>query len=299
MKYRHTQVGWQVYGPLIAGGLVVFALMGRDADVFGVLALVLAAVFVMFGWLTVDIDDRRLSIVFGLGLVRRRIQLSSIRAFASVRNAWWYGWGIRLTPHGILYNVSGLSAVEILLDDGRRMRVGTDEPEAFVLALQHATGIARSRSPDDFPADAAWRRRIRMVAVAVVTLLLVFIFGQLYLYSREPGVDLSGQSVSIGVGLHGIDIPISDINGLELVDTLPRIERRTNGFAARGLLRGNFRLQHWGNGRVFINHGTPPYIVLRTPATFVVVNYAGPDRTRELYRQLSAVVGHRPAASEP
>jgi hypothetical protein len=45
------------------------------------------------------------------------------------------GWGIRITTRGMLYNVSGRDAVEIRLDDGRRFRLGTDDPNGLVAAL--------------------------------------------------------------------------------------------------------------------------------------------------------------------
>ncbi|RMG47018.1 MAG: hypothetical protein D6718_04510 [Acidobacteria bacterium] len=94
----------------------------------------------LFGSLTVEIDEERLSVRFGPGIVRRRIPLSSIRAARPVRNRWYYGWGIRLTPHGWLFNVSGLRAVELEFHSGRRFRIGTDEPERLVAALESATG---------------------------------------------------------------------------------------------------------------------------------------------------------------
>jgi len=37
-----------------------------------------------------------------------------------------------------VYNVSGLEAVEVTLRSGKRFRIGTDEPEALLTALQRA-----------------------------------------------------------------------------------------------------------------------------------------------------------------
>jgi len=59
-----------------------------------------------------------------------------------VRNKWWYGLGIRLTPHGWLYNVSGLDAIEIVRRSGKTFRVGTDEPKALAAALRAARGTS-------------------------------------------------------------------------------------------------------------------------------------------------------------
>lgn len=48
------------------------------------------------------------------------------------------GWGIRITPHGMLYNVSGSEAVEIRMKNVRRFRLGTDEPEVLRGAILKA-----------------------------------------------------------------------------------------------------------------------------------------------------------------
>jgi hypothetical protein len=182
--------------------------------------------------------------------------------------------------------VSGLNAVELLLEDGRRVRVGTDEPDALVRALAGATRMRATPSVDEFPKDVTWRRRVRLMSVAMVALVAAIVLGQCYVYSREPSVDLTSETVSVGAGFHGTEIPLSAIQTVTLADTLPRIQRRTNGFAAGGVLRGNFRLDEWGFGRLFINRNSPPYVVVRTRDTFVVVNFEDAARTRALYERL-------------
>ena len=84
---------------------------------------------------------------------------------------------------------------------------------------------------------------------------------------------------------------MADIESVTLVDNLPRILRRTNGFSSGGLLRGNFLLEEWGRGKLFINRNSPPYLVVRTRDTFVVVNFEAAARTRELYGQLTGLTG--------
>jgi len=55
-----------------------------------------------------------------------------------VKNHWYYGWGIRLTPHGVLYNVSGFYAVELRLRTGKEFRIGTDVPQELDAAIRQA-----------------------------------------------------------------------------------------------------------------------------------------------------------------
>jgi len=53
-----------------------------------------------------------------------------------VRNKWWWGWGIRRIHDGWLYNVSGLNAVELVMGNGKKFRIGTDQPRRLADSIQ-------------------------------------------------------------------------------------------------------------------------------------------------------------------
>jgi hypothetical protein len=95
-----------------------------------------------FGSMTVEVDHHRLTFWFGPGWIRRSFALTDIKSWTAVRNPWWYGWGIHLTPQGWLYNVGGAGAVQLELRDGRRLRVGTDEAERLCEAIKVMKGAA-------------------------------------------------------------------------------------------------------------------------------------------------------------
>ena len=141
--YHHTQVGRVTLIALAAAMAILGALLAlvREPAVDVLLAAllgVLALTAVCFSTLTVTVDGRCVTVRFGPGLIRRRIEIGKVRAVWPVRNFWWYGWGIHWTPHGWLWNVSGLDAVEIDLDGGRCFRIGTDEPEALAQSIESA-----------------------------------------------------------------------------------------------------------------------------------------------------------------
>ena len=85
--------------------------------------------------LTVRISNNFIEIRFGIGIIRKQFAIAKIQSATIVRNKWYYGWGIRLTPHGWLYNVAGLDAVEIRLNNGKQYRIGTDEPKELHKAI--------------------------------------------------------------------------------------------------------------------------------------------------------------------
>lgn len=92
----------------------------------------------LFFQLTVSIDETYLRIAFGIGLIRKQWRLDDLVDARPVENSWWWGFGIRLSPHGWLYNVDGLRAVEFQKTDGSVFRIGTDEPEKLIEAFQSA-----------------------------------------------------------------------------------------------------------------------------------------------------------------
>ena len=138
--YRHTQIG----GVPLTGFAIAFAVFAWIAFRSGwsMLWLIGMAILVscafLFYSLTVEINDGELKCYFGPGLIRRYFALEDIVDAHPVRNAWYYGWGIRLTPGGWMFNISGLDAVELKRASGKSFRIGTDQPKELTEALRQA-----------------------------------------------------------------------------------------------------------------------------------------------------------------
>jgi len=142
--YQHTQSGTvtrlAALGGVVAASFLLI-LIGARPVLWILLVVALLGVLAMSS-LTVEVDQERLKFWFGPGWFGRSIPLREIRSWTAVRNPWWYGWGIHLTPRGWLYNVGGREAVELELSDGGRLRVGTDEPERLCEVLRVLKGTA-------------------------------------------------------------------------------------------------------------------------------------------------------------
>lgn len=141
MRYQHTQNGklikW-IMGATIALCLIIAGLNGWSSTVGLLLYCVVFFMVVLswlFGSLTVEIDGEELRHFFGPGFWKKTYLLSEIESVKQVRNSWMYGWGIRLTPYGWLYNVSGLDAVQIQLRSERVFRIGTDDSEDLLICI--------------------------------------------------------------------------------------------------------------------------------------------------------------------
>src|SRR5207302_7105101 len=141
-------------------------------------------------------------------------------------------------------------------------------------------------------ADAAAVRTLRTVITAGALAIAAIVLGLLYLGTRPPSVTVTPDMFTVrGGGFYSAEIPLRDILEVSLQDSIPRVVGKTNGFNAGNTLRGNFRLEVLGNGQIFINRGIPPYVVVKTPDSFVIVNFTDPEKTRAIYAELMKHAG--------
>jgi hypothetical protein len=139
--YKHAQTGWWIL--LIYGILIIAAILsGASQEIvrsisFIIPILIVLVVFILFfPHLTVIVDNDSIKIIFGIGLIRKSFKFTDIKSCTIVRNKWWYGWGIRWLPHGLLFNIWGLDAVELLMNNGKIYRIGTDEPQELYAVIK-------------------------------------------------------------------------------------------------------------------------------------------------------------------
>lgn len=145
--YLNVQLGYVTISVLILIALALTCMLNMQSlrpKEFLIAICVLAIVTSMFATLTTQVNDRKVKWYLGIGLIHKTVDLSEIDAHITVRNKAWWGFGIRLIQNGWLYNVSGLRAVELKLSNGKVVRIGSDEPEAFNQAIHDA----RARLPD-------------------------------------------------------------------------------------------------------------------------------------------------------
>ena len=151
-QYKHTQVGYVIIVGIVAAMVGIGILLmntGRNWIAIAVL-VVLAVVLVLFHSLTVVINAEELMVQFGPGAVRKRFGLNEIQSVQSVRVPWYWGWGIRTTPQGMVFRVSGFGAVHVKLSTGKEYLIGTDVPQELEEAIRQAMTYRQGLSQDTF-----------------------------------------------------------------------------------------------------------------------------------------------------
>ena len=135
--YQRTQYGFALLAPTLLVAIPLLFL-GIAADKPGLIGGGAFFLFLctLFYKLVVTVTTDEIEIRFGIGLIKKRINVADIVAARPVRNRWWYGWGIRYFPGGYLYNIWGLDAVELQMKKNPRYRIGTSDPVGLTSAVQ-------------------------------------------------------------------------------------------------------------------------------------------------------------------
>lgn len=134
-EYKETQFGWLILLTLLpAQAWLTFMFlkelglrpMGLMSFIF--ISLILLITYLLFFRLTTTLNSDHIRVSFGIGLIQKRIKLSEIKAVEVVHNPWYYGWGLRFFPNGVLYNISGSKGIELKFNSsGRVVRIGSKE----------------------------------------------------------------------------------------------------------------------------------------------------------------------------
>ena len=133
--YQHTQRGTLILVVTLGMGAVFLSLGFATAKTLWIPMAILLMCASLFYSLTIEITDRQLHWRFGPGLIHKSVPLNEIISAAPMRigPSWGIHWGPRT---GWLYNVSGFDAVLVTLRGGKKLALGTDEPEALSAAIR-------------------------------------------------------------------------------------------------------------------------------------------------------------------
>lgn len=139
--YNRRQVLWGLWVVLPATAALTLVLAwpaNGGAERAALAALVLGQLAVLAGMshFELSVDAEAVRWRYGLfGWPNWTLPLADIRQVEPARSSWIEGWGIRRTKEGMLYNARGPGTVRLTLKDGRRLRLGSDEPERLAAII--------------------------------------------------------------------------------------------------------------------------------------------------------------------
>jgi transcriptional regulator with XRE-family HTH domain len=140
--YNHKQWGVVLFIviPILAACILLLnqELRTIPSIALGVLFGILTVVSILFSSMTIEVNESEISWFFGPGAFKKNILLEEVGTCKKVRNPIWMGFGIHAFGTGWIYNVSGLLGVEIELKGGSFIRLGTNEPDYLIRAIEDA-----------------------------------------------------------------------------------------------------------------------------------------------------------------
>ncbi len=137
--YIHRQFGWFTVFALTAMAVwfaLVAAFAPYDNSGFQSILLLIAALQVVFYQLTTIVTESTLTVRYGIGLLAFRFPLNEITQITERTVPWYAGYGIRWVGDAWLFNVSGRDAIEVTFASGRKVWVGTDDPDGLAAILR-------------------------------------------------------------------------------------------------------------------------------------------------------------------
>ncbi len=124
----------------------------------------------------------------------------------------------------------------------------------------------------------------------ILGIVITFVIG-IITYGFIPSKTLfSIDSVRFS-GMYGFEINISEIDSVNLVDNIPTIKLRTNGFSFGVVKKGFFNLDKYGKSRLLINSDIPPYLIIsKTDGEKTIMNFKDKTETEKTYNQIKILV---------
>lgn len=127
------------------------------------------------------------------------------------------------------------------------------------------------------------------VFIGLIVLIFIFVLVLLGYGAQEPKVTVEDERIKIS-GMYASTVPTDDIVEVVLLDSIPKVLRKHNGFDFGNILRGYFNLESIGKGRLYINNGKPPYVYIELKKGFVIINYKNVEETQNLYDRIKKVL---------
>jgi len=149
IKYKKFQFGWVV---VITFTILIFWLTlayihqwgNNPIDKYGYILYltIFGVILLIFYGMTIIVTDKHLKIKFGIGLYTKKIDLKTISSVSVQKNPTCYGYGVRILPNGLLYNVSGKQAIEIKFRKKRQIiQIGTNDWENLKEAVEKSMSM--------------------------------------------------------------------------------------------------------------------------------------------------------------
>lgn len=128
-----------------------------------------------------------------------------------------------------------------------------------------------------------WYISATLVAIVITAIVIMY-------SSKETVISIKDKNLVIEDG-YGETFQLSDISSVNLLDTIPTIRYRSNGYALGSTKKGYFKTVDGETIKLFVHSSNGPYIEMqKKDGSRVFINFDDPEQTKQIYTQITASI---------
>lgn len=125
----------------------------------------------------------------------------------------------------------------------------------------------------------------------ISTSLFVVVIGALgvleYIAYQDYELIARGQSFEI-TGVYGDEWPYQEVTKVELLDEMPEVTFKQDGFGMSTIAKGRFKVKDYGSSLLFIRKETSPILYIEMGKKKIFINAKTPEQTTEWFEELKS-----------
>ncbi|MEI6060985.1 MAG: DUF3784 domain-containing protein [Bacteroidota bacterium] len=125
------------------------------------------------------------------------------------------------------------------------------------------------------------------IGIAILIATLVFVVALLFVGFKENKITITPGKISIE-GMYGENLLASEIESVSIVDSLPEITLRTNGFALGNIRKGYFRTDKGERIKLLLNANHKPFLLILKKTGEKVYYSAAGNRNKAIFAEIQA-----------
>lgn len=129
------------------------------------------------------------------------------------------------------------------------------------------------------------RKKSALIGIITSIAVIAIVAGVFTAGYQDFEIQFKQDSFEI-TGYYGDEWAYENIQEIALLEEMPKVTIRTNGFGLPTLSKGHFKVKEYGSSLLFIHHNSPPYLYIKAGEDNVFINSKNPEETEKWHKQL-------------
>lgn len=132
-------------------------------------------------------------------------------------------------------------------------------------------------------------KRKRIIAIGVLVAVLLGVSGMLIYSLQDNTIIVHRETIEIK-GEYGMTIDVDNIQTITLVDAIPPLALKLNGFAMANVKKGYFKTKSGQKIKLLLNNSTPPYVCIELKDGFHIYYSSKKESNQIVFNKLNQVM---------